>query len=156
MAMEKETKLHVIQWKGILQRSSLCAVCQCRLATSRFPAEEAALHFVLWSEDNFHKRITSQARQHIGCDGASYKCTQWHFLIRISKNKCNSSNSAKKGDPESNPLYHLHGKCSIQKQPSLLSSLYWYLLTMYPMPWREMPAHWKGCGCPTVEDSRRW
>ena len=97
-----------------------------------------------------------ESRHHIGCDGASYKCTQWHFLIRISKNKCSSSNSAKKGDPESNPLYHLHGKCSIQKQPSLLSSLYWYLLTMYPMPWREMPAHWKGCGCPVVEDSRRW
>ena len=97
-----------------------------------------------------------ESRHHIGCDGASYKCTQWHFLIRISKNKCSSSNSAKKGDPESNPLYHLHGKCSLQKQPSLLSSLYWYLLTMYPMPWREMPAHWKGCGCPVVEDSRRW
>ena len=97
-----------------------------------------------------------ESRHHIGCDGASYKCTQWHFLIRISKNKCSSSNSAKKGDPESNPLYHLHGKCSLQKQPSLLSSLYWYFLTMYPMPWREMPAHWKGCGCPVVEDSRRW
>ena len=97
-----------------------------------------------------------ESRHHIGCDGASYKCTQWHFLIRISKNKCSSSNSAKKGDPESNPLYHLHGKCSIEKQPSLLSSLYWYLLTMYPMPWREMPAHWKGCGCPAIEDSCRW
>ena len=37
-----------------------------------------------------------ESRHHIGCDGASYKCTQWHFLIRISKNKCSSSNSAKK------------------------------------------------------------
>ena len=73
-----------------------------------------------------------ESRHHIGCDGASYKCTQWHFLIRISKNKCSSSNSAKKGDPESNPLYHLHGKCSLQKQLSLLGFL--YLLTMYSIP----------------------